>query len=72
MSRLKRAIHDVWCGMAHRCGFDRIEDTPILRWLRDQEQEARQRAQQTRERAPRVNMMEAELMRKRFNREDQR
>lgn len=67
MSRIKRAIHDAWCAVTRRCGWDQAEDTPVIAWLRDQEAEANRSMDEIRRRQQ--NLVEFALLHERLNRE---
>lgn len=54
MSKMVRVLHDAWCEITKRCTFTpRAVKTPMIEWLREQEQYANQSAETIRERRQR-------------------
>ena len=59
MTRIKRVLHDAWCAVTRRCGWDDAADTPVIEWLKAQERDAKQGIHETRQR--RRNVIESAL-----------
>lgn len=58
MIRLIKVLRDSWHALTDRQSRDHAADMPIVQWLKEQQQDAEQKAAQSDERLQRVNMME--------------
>ena len=50
MSRIARVLHDAWCAITKRCGWNGADRTPVIQWLQEQEREAHKSTNEIRRR----------------------